>query len=145
MSADDQPATSSTRPQPRSAKRKMISWIILLILVPALGWEIMSMNDYERAIKEVIDLIGPPDETAINAITAAQVKAVLRGKSPQVTDVSTQNLFNGGKRFELYRWFSINPYVERKLYVYYGAGQDAKVVCATMIEDTQAADDMLGH
>lgn len=138
MAAGDIPATPSEGSPPRAGRRPWLAWVLVLVLFPLLGWEFVAHRQHEKAVNDVVEKIGePPDPDSKRGQKSDVVKALVGGKTPQVVDVSNRNLANGAKKVEIYRWFSINPFSKRELYVYYSGGEDPIVVGATQIEDTQ--------
>lgn len=137
MAAGDDSAQTPSAPKPRSPVRTLISWVLVLGLFGALGWDYVAGQEHERVVKEVLDKIGAPDVTLSRKVKAADIKAIVGGKSPRIVDVATKGLSIGAGKLEVYRWFGINPFVKRELYVYYAPGEDGSVVSASTIEDKQ--------
>src|SRR5262245_43333310 len=125
MSTGDAPATPPEGAPPRAGRRGWISWVIVLVLFPLLGWEFVAKGHHEKALKDVVEKIGePPDPDSKRGQKSDVIQALVGGKTPRVVDVSDRNLANGAKKVEIYRWFSINPFTKRELYVYYSGGDD---------------------
>jgi hypothetical protein len=137
MAAGDDPAQTPSPPKPRSPVRTLISWVLVLGLFGALGWDYVASQEYEKVVRAVLDKIGPPDVTVSRKVKAAEIKAIVGSKSPRIVDVATKGLSIGAGRLDVYRWFGVNPFVKRELYVYYAPGEDGSVVSASTIEDKQ--------
>jgi hypothetical protein len=63
------------------------------------------------------------DKSGNAAVTESDVKAAMGGKNPESTqDLANKRIANTARRLDTYRWFSLNPFTERKLFIYYGYG-----------------------
>lgn len=131
------PATPSAPPKPRSTVERTLVWGGILILLALVGIEYTSRNAQSIAVDSLMTKLKEFEGKGMDLKTS-DVKAAVGNKLPRVEDVSGKLLSNGGKRVEIYQWFSINPLKKREMYVYYGVGDDPDVLSVSTEEETES-------
>lgn len=151
MSASKASLPGPPSDKPRSPVERGIVWGGIVVLLALVAAEYTAREAHSKAVNGLLAKLKAVDEseeaansTAFEAlgVKAADVKAAVGNKLPVVEDVKDRHLANGGKRVEIYRWFTVNLLKPREMYVYYGAGEDADVVTVSIEPDTESSDDL---
>lgn len=143
MSAESPSSPSLPAPRkPRSTVERSLVWggILLLLIVVVLEYTAKSAQStaVETLLEQIRQAETTPFDIPAEEIKAAHVKAAVGNMTPRVEHVGAKLLVNGGRRLEVYRWFSINPLKAREMYVYYGHGDDPYVISVSTEEETES-------
>lgn len=147
MSESKQPSPSAKPAKPRSPVERMVVWGGICILLVMVAIEFTSRQAQSQALASLAKQIraieepeNDPQQEFIEhiGVKAADVKLAVGNRVPVVEDVAGRHLTNGGKRLEVYSWFTLSPVRKREMYVYYGAGDDADVVSVSSEPETES-------
>lgn len=127
MSASKPASPTTTPKKPRSPVERAIVWGGILLLLVLCAVEYTSKQAHSNAVESLLKRIKDAEESGAD-VKSSDVKIAVGNKVPRVEDVAGQFLANGGKRLEIYSWFSVSPLKKREMYVYYGAGDDPDVL-----------------
>jgi hypothetical protein len=96
--------------------RGFIGVLLVLVAVEAYPW-----YSHRQALQTLQRRIADVDKDAnVKPLREAEVKAAVGGKKPTSTEELKGRVSNGANRLEIYDWFTLNPFSERRLFVYYG-------------------------
>jgi hypothetical protein len=121
------PATT----KPRSPVERIVVWGLIALLLVVVGLEASAKFSYQKAIDALEAKIEDSVGGNKTALKEADVKAVLGSRQPASTeDLTGKNIANAARRVDIYKWFTVNPYKPRALFVYYGPGKDPDLIAA---------------
>lgn len=138
MAESSQPQSTNAPPaKTRSPVERLLVWGLIGVLAVAAGFEYLSKMGHEKALNKLHDALALVDKDSTHPeVTEADVKAAVGDKKPSKREDYGPGKVapNGGKRLDVYSWFTLNPTNKREIYVWYGAkGKDPNEL-ATVIE-----------
>lgn len=119
MSEAPAPANKGAAAKPRSPVERAIVWGIILVLVALVGVEASSRFSFERIDKALNDKLQATQESDAG-MTKKDVDALMEGKVPVTEELKGKDVAIAAHHVDKYTWFSLNPFVKRELFVYYG-------------------------
>jgi hypothetical protein len=115
------PPPQATAPPKRNPVEQMIVRGLIGLLLVLVAVEAYPWYSHRQALqtlqKRVAEVEKDPNSKPLRE---AEVKAAVGGKKPTSTEELKGRISNGAQRLEIYNWFTLNPFSERRLFVYYG-------------------------
>jgi hypothetical protein len=115
------PPPQAAAPQKRNPVEKLIVRGLIALLLVLVGVEFAFSRSHSSAMlalqKKISEVEKDPNAPAVHE---ADVKAAVGDKKPISSEELKGRVANGAKRLDIYEWFTLNPFNQRRLYVYYG-------------------------
>jgi hypothetical protein len=115
------PPPQAAAPPKRNPVEKLIVRGLIAILLVLVGVEFAFSRSHSSAIqalqKKISEVEKDPNAPAVHE---ADVKAAVGDKKPISSEELKGRVANGARRLDIYEWFTLNPFNQRRLYVYYG-------------------------
>lgn len=138
MSEAPAPANKGAAAKPRSPVERAIVWGIILVLVALVGVEASSRFSFERVDKTLNEKLQALQESD-QGLTKKDVDVVMEGKVPVTEELKGKDVAIAAHHVDKYAWFSLNPFVKRELYVYYGHKLSEKDEPEVLLVDSKPA------
>ncbi len=115
------PPPQTAAPPKRNPVEKLIVRGLIALLLVLVGVEFAFSRSHATAMqalqKKIAEVEKNPNAPAVHE---ADVKAAVGDKKPVSSEELKGRVANGAKRLDIYEWFTLNPFNQRRLYVYYG-------------------------
>jgi hypothetical protein len=115
------PPPQAAAPPKRNPVEKVIVRGLIAILLVLVGVEFAFSRSHASAIQALQTKIAQVEKDPnASPVREADVKAAVGDKKPISSEELKGRVANGARRLDIYEWFTLNPFNQRRLYVYYG-------------------------
>ncbi len=121
MSANPAPPPQAAAPPKRNPVEKLIVRGMIAILLVLVGVEYAFSRSHSSAVGTLQKKIkAVEDDPKTPPVREADVKAAVGDRKPISSEELKGRVSNGAHRLDIYEWFTLNPFNQRRLFVYYG-------------------------
>jgi hypothetical protein len=120
-SSNPAPPSQAAAPPKRNPVEKLIVRGLIAILLVLVGVEFAFSRSHSSAMQALQTKLAEVEkDPKAPAVHEADVKAAVGDKKPISSEELKGRIANGAHRLDIYEWFTLNPFNQRRLYVYYG-------------------------